>query len=412
MDDKELPGFKINDYSGESDSDVAEDTGGVAENGSVTHGEGDFKPVMVENGQVGGSEKTALKMAPEGAEEQFEGVGGVSDGSNGDTELGKPAQITEAEARAMLIEDNARAKEALKKADTRGKKTLVAVIALAVLLVVAGVATSIILGGMRDDAENDKQEGNSGAVEEPAVTELSLDDELVQALYGQFEISPLQGFYNDELLTAEVFDSNPERGRLEMALNQAENWTAAAVRAKYQEMFGEEVVLTGEKYGEATLAEGARWLWTTKGAAYYNEEQDEFLELEGGTDGGGRYIRRLERAEKEGDKVYLYERALTINCRPDPRFDEEGNQIGGGSSCGILTVAATCGTPEFGWSGDEEGMTDEEILSEAAGRGLGLVKWTFRLVDGRYVYRGMERVMGDGSGVETEDLNEERNENE
>lgn len=393
MEDKELPGFKINDYSGEGNNDTAEGAGVVAENGSVTHGEGDFKPVMVENGQVGGSEETALKMAPESAGGQSDGsalktvpesAGGQSDGSG---------QITEAEARAMLIEDNARVKEALKKANNRGKKTLVAVLILAVVLVVAGIGVSMILGGMNksDGRNDDKHEGNNAVViekpDETEVAELGVDDELVQALYGQFEISPLQEFYNDELLTAEVFDSNPERGRLEIALNRAENWTGAAVRAKYQEMFGEEIALTGEKYGGAQsdrrLAAGMKYV-------IYDEEQDEFRELEGGTDAGGRYIRRLERAEKVGNKVYLYERALKINCRPDPRFDEEGNQIGGGSSCGILTVAATCGTPEFGWSGDEEGMTDEEILSEAAERGLGLVKWTFeRTEDGRYVYQGM-----------------------
>jgi len=48
MDDKELPGFKINDYSGDG-SDAADEAGEPAENGSVAHGEGEFSAVMLEN---------------------------------------------------------------------------------------------------------------------------------------------------------------------------------------------------------------------------------------------------------------------------------------------------------------------------------------------------------------------------
>ena len=123
--------------------------------------------------------------------------------------------------------------------------------------------------------------------------------------------------------------------------------------------------------------------------------EGEFGELEGEVDASRWLARRLERAEKEGDKVYLYERVLTVRCQPDSRFDEDGNQIGDGSSCGVLEVAATCGTPEFGWTGEMKGMTDEEVLNEATERGIGLLEWTFELDEaGQYVYRGMERDYG------------------
>lgn len=436
MDDKELPGFKINDYSGDGNDGTEEAghteslvatgdaqsggdsvAGGSAENSPVTHGEGEIKPVMVENEQVGGAEEKAPKTASEGLGEHFEDLGGVSNGLKSDAKIEGPTQVTEAEARAMLIEDNARAKEALKKANSRGKKTLVAVIVVAVLLVVAGVATSIILSGMRKSEGNDgEQEGNGGntsVVEKPEespdeleAVELSLDDELVQELYGQFEISPLQGFYEDEL-SAGVSGDNREHGRLEMALNQAENWTGAAVQAKFQKMFGKAIELAEEKYGvawgdEQLVAIGAKFV-------IYDGQKDEFLELEGGTDAAGRYVRRLERAEKDGGKIYLYERVLTINCRPDPRFDEEGNQIGNGSSCGVLTVAVTCGTPEFGWSGDEEGMTDEEVLNEAAVKRFGVVRWVFeKNAEGNYVFKGLERVIEGEEGEEIVETIEER----
>lgn len=235
---------------------------------------------------------------------------------------------------------------------------------------------------------------------------LATNESLVQELYGQFEISPLQGFYEDEL-SAGVSGDNREHGRLEMALNQAENWTGAAVRAKYREMFGEEIELAEEKYGEAwgdnqLVAMGAKFV-------IYNEELGEFLELEGGTDAAGRYVRRLERAEKDGDRIYLYERVLTINCRPDPRFDEERNQIGNGSSCGVLMVAVTCGTPEFGWSGDEEGMTDEEVLNEAAVKRFGVVRWVFeKNAEGNYAFKGLESVIEGEEGEEIVETIEER----
>lgn len=240
-----------------------------------------------------------------------------------------------------------------------------------------------------------------------------VDLDKVQGLYEQFEISGLQGFYGDELLIGGVWGDNRERGRLEMALNQVDDWTGVAVRAKYQEMFGEEIELSEEKYG-AAATQGEWRVVTGMGFVAYNEEADEFRKgLEPSTVTTGRHIRRLERAEKEGDKIYLYERALTLKCQLSLGVDEEGNSVDKEASCGVLTVAATCGTPEFGWSEGDERMTDEEILSKAAGSEMGLVRWTFeRMEDGRYVYRGMESVIGDGSGIETEGLDEERNESE
>lgn len=330
---------------------------------------------------------------------------------------GDAARITEAEARAMLIEDNARAKEASKKASSRGKKVLAVVIILAVVLVVAGVAASVILGGMRKpdgdgSGNSDKQEGNDGdsvVVENPDELPdglLATNDPLVQGLYGRFEISPLQGFYEDELST-EMFGDNREHGRLEMALNRAENWTSVAVRAKYREMFGEGIELTEEKYGATT--QGAQLIAAGKSFVVYDEGMDEFRELGPSTAVVGRYIRRLERAEKDDDRIYLYERVLALKCQLNFGVDEEGNSADKEASCGVLTVAATCGTPEFGWSGDEERMTDEEVLNEAAERGFGVVRWVFeKNAEGNYVFKGLERVIEGEEGEEIVETIEER----
>jgi len=448
MDDKdkdlELPGFKINyngsDESSEDDFAAREGDGGVdgaettvdaveavpagnmsTENGSVTHGEGENKPVMLENESLGGLSESALKTAPGGLKtdsagsgRQFAGhVGENADGNAGDSSgnMGEKQGITEAEARAMLIEDNARAKEDLKKANAKGRKTLVVVTILAVVLIIAGVAVSVILGGRDKDGNNDKQEGNdenAAVVEKPEETdeseaelvELSLDDEVVKRLYGQFEISPIQWFYSDVRLDGQVDEGLKEAAQLQMALNQAENWSGEAVRVKYQEMFGEDILLTEEKYGY--LEEGVVGVPTGMTFVIYEAETDEFVELEGGTDAGGyKYLRRLERAEKTAtigedgvmrEVIYLYERALTMNCRPDPQFDDGGNQVGGGSACNVLAVIMPYETSGIAWSGDQEGLTDEEVLAEAKERNLGLVKWTFRKDGENYVFEGLEKV--------------------
>lgn len=236
---------------------------------------------------------------------------------------------------------------------------------------------------------------------------LATNNALVERLYGQFEISTLQGFYADILLDGWLGEYTREEGQLEMALNQAENLSGEAVRAKYREMFGKEIELTEEKYGASaekmSLVRGMK-------IAIYVAENDEFIEISPSTAGTGRYVRRLERAEKttkigeDGEtteEIYLYERALAVSCKLNLEFDEEGNRVDRGSSCGVLTVAATCGTPEFGWSETDEEMTDEEIFTEASRAGIGLVKWTFeKNAEGNYVFKDLEEVIEGGEDAE------------
>ncbi len=144
--------------------------------------------------------------------------------------------------------------------------------------------------------------------------------------------------------------------------------------------------------------------------AIYVAENDEFIEISPSTIRTGRYVRRLERTEKatkigeDGEtkeEIYLYERALAVSCKLNLEFDEEGNRVDKGSSCGVLTVAATCGTPEFGWSETDDEMTDEEIFMEASRAGIGLVKWTFeKNAEGNYMFKDLERVIEGGEDAD------------
>lgn len=420
MEDKELPGFKINDYSGEGASDVAEEAGGVAENGLVTHGEGDFRPVMVENGQVGGSEETALKTAPDGVAGDFgSGADGlthsaerIAQGADGS------GQITEAEARAMLIEDNARAKEDLKKAKSRGKKTLVAVIVLAVLLVVAGVVTSIILGGMRDDAGDDKHEGNS-VVENPGknegdkgegIVELSLNDALVQGIYGNFQGIPRLfdgwwGFYVDDGVR------NGEVDKAHMLLLAGANYPEGAcsgdyvygndgskvtnecvsgetIRQKIAEMFGREV----------ELAEGDKLSSFCAGKPY-DVTNDEFFQAGNGCGGSSpeRLWRVLAKAEQSGDEVYLYEKVLLFVAREYYHF---GDTSSSDTNWGTLSTVfgekiGEYAEPDYSeFQGHEDyNAWLEKTLVDLTNEYGEEFKWTFRKnAEGNYVFVGLTRV--------------------
>lgn len=266
-----------------------------------------------------------------------------------------------------------------------------------ILVILVAVGTGVWLAVSSNRADEVAAEVERPLEDGPLAT----NNALVERLYGQFEISTLQGFYADILLDGWLGEYTREEGQLEMALNQAENLSGEAVRAKYREMFGEEVELTEEKYGasaeEMRLARGMK-------IVAYEAGNDEFIELSSPmTAGTGRYVRRLERAEKatkmgeDGEtkeEIYLYERALAVKCKLNLEFDEEGNRVDKGSSCGVLTVAATCGTPEFGWSETDEEMTDEEIFTEASRAGIGLVKWTFeKNAEGNYVFKDLERAV-------------------
>lgn len=273
-----------------------------------------------------------------------------------------------------------------------------------ILVVLAAVGAGVWLAMIVNRADEVAAEVERSLEDGPLAT----NNALVERLYGQFEISTLQGFYADILLDGWLGEYTREEGQLEMALNQAENLSGEAVRAKYREMFGEEVELTEEKYGDSA---GKMSLVRGMKIVAYEAGNDEFIELSSPmTAGTGRYVRRLERAEKatkigeDGEtkeEIYLYERALAVSCKLNLEFDEEGNRVDKGSSCGVLTVAATCGTPEFGWSETDDEMTDEEIFTEASRAGIGLVKWTFeKNAEGNYVFKDLERAIEGGEDAD------------
>lgn len=355
---------------------------------------------------LGGLNETALKTAPGGLKTDSEGFKPDSARS-----IGEGQGITEAEARAMLIEDNARAKEDLKKANAKGRKTLVVVIILAVVLIIAGIAVSVILGGRDKDGNNDKQEGNgenAAVVEKPEeadeseaeLVELSLDDEVVKRVYGNFqgifrEFTGWWSFYIDggvrdgkidqakmlKLAGANVWGS-PCIGNYEYTSGgRVENECASgeAVRQKVAEMFGEHLELVSNDKLHSFCGDGM----------VYDVTNDEFYQS--GIGCGGYYtdklVRVLEEAEKEGDRMYIYERvAIFSDSLEYFRIGDEGIL---GEKIGEYTV------PDYSTF---QGPEDYNVWLEKNRNSLTLeygdeFKWTFRLdEEGNYVFEGLEKV--------------------
>lgn len=430
MDDKELPGFKINDYSGDGD-DAADEAGEPAENGSVTHGEGEFSAVMFENEHVGGAEEKAPKTAPEALEEHPGDSEGASEEASGepktDSRVEASKRITEAEARAMLVEDNARAKEALKKANSREKKTLAVVIVVAVLLVVAGVAMSIILGGMRKSdgagsGNGDKQEGNGGNAavvekpeeepEEPEAVELSLDDEVVQKVYGPFASYPgIMGFgfstFYEWVTGGEMKPDDALMGQILWAASEHVDCQSSegyigycvdgeAARQRFREAFGYDFTDRTLEYGFC-------------GTTSYLAEVDQYFVGTGCGGAAPSYLNHwLYKAEKRGDYIYLYElvEVYTAEFADAPNSTTGGLELIRNKHCHFDQPCSETyvegedllAIPDnVVLVGDNDGGSYDPSLIPVNFREyadeLDMVKWTFeRNGEGNYVFKGLERV--------------------
>lgn len=380
---------------------------------------------MLENESLGGLSETALKTAPVGSVASFEGLerqsaGYVDENAGGNVgdssgSVGEGQGITEAEARAMLIEDNARAKEDLKKANAKGRKTLMVVIILAVVLIVAGIAVSVILGGR--DKKDDKQEGNRGenaaVVEKPEGTdepeaelvELSLDDEVVKRAYEGF--SHVESAWDDGMLFyVEALRGGLSRNQImKMAFYrlQAERFasddgsgTVNYCRGEHP-MVGSEEWLATDCYSGEEMRNEIKKLFGIDDFAFvegdeaatacrfpYDAENDEFYQTKwcGGA-ASAFLIRKLYKAEKDENRLYLYEKAVFWTTRAG---EEEGFYKLGDDGWNVLIEGLV-------WN--ELGLEQvAEVIDDPRGDELfDRFKWTFRLdEEGNYVFEGLERA--------------------
>lgn len=407
----------------------------MADDGLKKYNTGAYVPEGTSNdGVVVGGGSRAVNDAGVWNENTSESRGGAQEEASGVRDVsmsGLSGKSQEETGNGPRMQNGSEAEKMGSRGDSPVKKSSKkkwgwVVVAILVVLTAAGVGVWWALNSSSDDEDSVSDTG--AALAELPDGEIDLENTALRELYGWFVPGGLQDFYRGELL-----DDDREKGQLEIALNTSEQtgckgergadakcYDGGEVRKHYEELFGEEIILTDEKYGKAVSARGEglfvyensntgdiNGIIAKRNAPVlvsYAASEDEFYEAEGGFDGGGAFVNRLERAEKEGDYLYLFERAILLSCRPDPFFNDDGEQTGNGSACSVTEAAAIHEVSEFGWTGKDEEMTDDEVMQIAQKKGLGGLKLTFRKNEGWYVFEKMERENG---GVEQLSLDNE-----
>ncbi len=285
---------------------------------------------------------------------------------------------------------------------------LITIVVLA-LAAVAGMAATKLLGN-DEQKEPETSLGGGGAADEENegnnltnVEELAVDDEVVQRLYGNVNgISELfdgwWGFYADGVQNG-IIDRDKmlllAGGNLPMGTCIGEYEygnggnvidgciSGEAVRQKVLEMFGKELeLMEDDKIGAMC------------GGKQYDAVNDEFHQVDIGCGGASslRLSRVLERAEKSGDDIYLYEKAML--------FDElEYYHIAETSSDGVAGLFGDkIGEYETPPYEDFESNDDYNEWLSSNERNLtseygDMFKWTFtKNAEGNYVFAGLERL--------------------
>lgn len=334
-------------------------------------------------------------------------------------ELAKQAPISEEEARRLILEDKRRTEQSLRESNQKGKRIMIAVLVVAAILCVLGVVFAMVIGGQKnDDQGNTDQPGNSVGMgdqqkpdepEETGPVEIGVNDALVQKLYRHFDVTNgmvyvdeavLNGDFSEIALGVAALNTDKVACKVEpteevlqerygdlltqVEINEVmemsrECYDATAVNKKAQEIFGVALNLQdGAKFGSFTAGGQPHYR--------YDAENEEFYyDL---TPGGGvmpKVAHNLERAERQGNYIYLYDVA------------------GQTEECYIETTRKTCAGPvgESMWNYDlgaydpkyviDYELTDENILSHADD--FARYKWTFsKNTDGNYVLEKLERV--------------------
>jgi len=346
----------------------------ISGNGPVGHGEGQEEASRVGVGYDSGSDEKRSETAENGLRNENE--------NNYQNVFAKPLQ----------------------KHQKRMNGIAVAVIV--VTLAIAGVAGVLVWDALRqstqEPVETDKPavsevvEGEEKP-EEPMAEEISIEEPVVQRVYGNFgRIEEIfdgwWDFYIDEgvrngeisrehmlLLAASSGLGNACVGNYEYTTGgKVENACVLGeeVRRKVAEMFGQNIELTeDDKIGSLC------------GGMIYDVQGDEFHRVGNGCGGGSSSSmgRVLEKAEVSADELYLYEKALLFDAQEYFHFGEDeifGEKIG---------------MYDFPY---DESLGYEEYNKRLAEYKKSLTteygdefKWTFRKnEEGNYIFAGLEKV--------------------
>ncbi len=400
--------------------------------------------------------KTTPDEAPTNSQEAAEG-GSMAEGVDISGSGMKGPEETASELGEGVFEGDQEEQEESKtenreKGKSGAKKIWPWIVVLVLVLAVAGAAVWYFWGHKGGENDEEKVEPGTGMDAEveagvgsgkdesdaSELEELSLDNELVQRLYGQFGAARIgsnefyrviRGMENTEShfgISAEGEGTSADLAKIGIAMsnlelmkcravaedgemkkryeenypwiaedgagmvNYAQCYDGQAVKTKTRELFGEEigfyplrVVPTeyGWNYMLNTAVAGNR-------VYAYDSKYDEFYHIPDGSEGrstmGGLYA-----AEKDKNRVYLHEVRAFVRCSPAPYVDETTGEYVSGSYCGIFDMDSYETIAE--WSDPEPAVDVEKMIQEK--EKYPKFKWTFRKAEtGNYVFEKLERV--------------------
>lgn len=325
----------------------------------------------------------------------------VAAGQQIEERLERQQPISEAEARALMMEETRKTQQKLDKASKSNRKVLVIAVVVALVLCAAGAVLAIMMGNRTDETdkkpsdttgvvEKDEEEERPEEGEKPEEPEvrletLALDDVTVQEIYGNFQHVGVPWdrqweFYVDEnvkvgnptrymMLTLAMenlakrkCDGSYQYAQNDTVIDLTECYSGADMRAMAKEMFGKDLTLQN-----GDVAREICGGWT------YDANHDEFHEVQVGC--GGSWPAAIERAlylaETDGENIYLYEKAL-LHEELDIYHIGDVNQMKG------ELIKSNV-------------MSDEipDLLLERGDK----FKWTFtKDAEGNYVFAGLERL--------------------
>ncbi len=346
--------------------------------------------------------------APEGAYSMGVGV----DGSLNQNAYGGPGNGLRMENALNQAPENQSMNQNLPKGGKSSKKMLIMWVVIAVLAMAAlGVGIWALVSQHQTESGDKQQESTEDKDDEQKeekIEELAVDDTLVQDLYQRFEgaKNPWEGkwnFYVDE----EVAKGAPSRylmmtlakqrlatlekqqickGSYEYTYNDGTTvaltncYSGEDMRSEIAEMFGQKLDFTAEDVA-GTICGGYR----------YNVDNDEFHEVEIGCGGSwpASIVGKVVKAEKKGDNLYIYEKALMNEATGLYKIDGKNENLTGEFVGNTIdpNYDLTAGSAEE-YQELVRQNTDKFLDSDGD-----TYKWTFaKNADGEYVFAGLEKI--------------------
>lgn len=285
------------------------------------------------------------------------------------------------------------------KARTKSKKK-VFVVALTIVLVLTLICGVVWLVASRNMSGDETVGGATGtiyenyggeygeAAAEPGskdeVVVLSMDDELVQRLYRQFDVTNGQAYLYPDLFMNEYAKSTMAGVAAQNILPEQSDYDAELVKQKVKDIFGVDIV----------FEDGDKVAVFSPGRSYYeySAENDKihFVSVPSGGSGPNT-AHGLYKAEKYGGKLFLYD--VVANYTPCYYSDsDESKWAAGPFGLSLWLDDWTC-NPEMlvDYIDDATGKMSQSDLIKNKDY-FTKFKWTFTWNGENYIFEKLERV--------------------